>query len=94
MTQTTVLAAGNTAETSTDIVVLPGDVVTVALFSSAEQTVPSDAKFDLLLDSPGLDMPVATLNSYTLQFALYGPGTYRVTRNAYAGAAFGVYTES
>ena len=94
MGQSTILAAGNTAATSTDIVVAAGETVTVGLFAASSATLPLGARFNVLADTPGQDGFVATLANGRMQHAITGPGTYRVSRNVYTGTAFGVYLET
>lgn len=93
MTQTTVLAAGNTEATSTDIVVAAGAQVTVGLFS-ASGVLPYGVRFIVYQDTPGGDQFVARLEENARTTVLSGPGTYRVKRPAYTGTAFGVFTEA
>lgn len=96
MAQNTVLAAGNTAATSSDIVVTAGAVVTVGVFaaSGVSINIPHAARFNLLIETPGADQFVASFDNQTRQHVLAAPGTYKVSRNAYTGTAFGVFTET
>lgn len=94
MAQATILAAGNTAATSTDIVVAAGESVTVGIFAASAAQVPTDAAFIVEQDTPGADNIVARLGQQQRATVLAGPGTYRVSRAAYTGTAFGVFTES
>lgn len=94
MAQTTVLAAGITAATSTDITVAAGSSVTVGIFASNNWKLPREALFNLCGDTPGADNVIATFTDKDREFVISGPGTYRVTRNAYTGRAFGVFTET
>ncbi|SDO72673.1 hypothetical protein SAMN04487957_110138 [Halomonas shengliensis] len=94
MAQATVLAAGTTAATSTDIVVAAGESVTVGIFSAAAAPVPAGAGFTVAQDTPGADNIVARLGQQQRATVLAGPGTYRVSRQAYTGEAFGVFTET
>lgn len=93
MPQSTVLAAGITAATSTDIVVMDGSTVTVGIFSAAPASVPPDLVLGIDQDTPGADNTVSYLDDTQRQVVLSGPGTFRVKRPAYTGAAFGVFLE-
>lgn len=95
MAQATVLATGNTAATSTDIVVAAGEAVTVGLFAaSAGARVPTSLGFAIRQDTPGGDNVIDRLTQKNRATVLAGPGTYRIERPAYTGPAFGVYTET
>lgn len=94
MAQTTVLAAGTTAAVSSNITVAANTTVKVGLFSSEANAVPLGARFNVMSDTPGADQFVATLDNVYRHHVLAGPGTYRVSRNAYSGTAFGVYLET
>lgn len=94
MGQSTILAAGTTAATSSDVVVAAGETVTIGLFSPSSSTLPIAAGFSLRLDTPGQDVRVATLNNTVIAVQVTGPGTYRVRRNAYDGTAFGAFVET
>lgn len=97
MAQSTILAAGNTAATSTDIAVLSGDVVKVGIFcADADRSrLPATAIFLLLEDTPAStnDNVVARFGDDQRSYLITAPGTYRVSRTAYTGTAFGVYIE-
>lgn len=98
MAQSTILAAGITGATSTDIVVAAGAVVTVGMFC-AEIDKPVNyseiiaTKFEIMQDTPGADNLIFTLNYAKPSTVLSGPGTYRVKRIAYVGKPFGVFLE-
>lgn len=94
MARTTVLAAGNTAADSSDIVVAAGQAVTVAIFQSVAGDYPASVSFVVSQVTPGLVNSVALIGGYPRQILLAGPGTFRVSRPAYTGTAFGVFTES
>lgn len=100
MTQSTILAAGITEATSTDIVIAAGATVVVGVFfqeadkplSYKEQTAP---KFRILQATPGADNAVFVALSYgNPSTILSGPGTFRVKRYAYVGKPFGVFLET
>lgn len=96
MAQTTILAAAQTAGTSTDITVADGQTVKVGLFA-ATGTGPIPARFVATVyeDTPGDDNPVVQLHAGAPTAVLAGPGTYRVVRPsiAHLGVNVGVYTE-
>lgn len=94
MTQSTVLAAGITAATSTDIVVAAGATVVVGIFSAAADAVPAGLVFGIDQDTPGADNTIGYLGGAQRQVSLAGPGTFRVKRPAYTGTAFGVFLEA
>ncbi|MEO8641850.1 hypothetical protein [Pseudomonas sp.] len=94
MTQSTVLAAGVTAATSTDIVIAAGATVIVGIFSAVADAVPSGLAFGIDQDTPGADNTIGYLGSDKRQVVLTGPGTFRVKRPAYTGTAFGVFVEN
>jgi hypothetical protein len=94
MAQSTILAAGNTAATSTDITVAAGESVKVGIFTANSGKLPGVALFNVCEDTPGADNVIATLRDKEREYVIAGPGTYRVTRNAYTGRAFGVFLET
>ncbi|MDI5890604.1 hypothetical protein [Halomonas rhizosphaerae] len=94
MAQAEVLAPGNTGATSTDIVVAAGESVTVGLFAATAGRLPAGVQFLVAQDTPGADNTIARLSATELSTVLAAPGTYRVTRPAYSGDAFGVFTET
>jgi hypothetical protein len=93
MTQTTVLAAGTTAATSSDIVVAAGAFVTVGLFSAAAAALPEGVMFAVDQDTPGADNTPEYLHQHKRTAVLSGPGTFRVKRPVLP-VAFGVFTEA
>ena len=99
MTQSTILAAGITEATSTDIVIAAGATVVVGIFcSDADKPISYQdqlaGEFKILQDTPGADNVVLTLNYISPSTILSGPGTYRVKRAAYVGKPFGVFLET
>lgn len=94
MTQSTILAAGTSAATSSDVVVAAGETVTIGAFSADSGVPPMGARFSLWLDSPGRDVYVTTFRTWEMAVQVTGPGTYRVRRNAYEGTAFGAFVET
>lgn len=99
MTQTTALAAAQTAATSSDITVAAGAVVTVALFTDrADGVIPTAGlEYWLYLDTVSADNKIVDLGKCKgYSTAISSPGTYRVKRpdiSAY-GVNVGVDTES
>lgn len=94
MTQSTILAAGNTAATSTDVVVAAGAFVVIGIFSAASDSLTIPTVFSVFQDTPGADNVIALLNNNYRSLSLVGPGTFRVGRPAYTGTAFGVFLEA
>lgn len=92
MTQSTVLAAGTTAASSTDIVVTTTPV-SVSVFSSAGGQLPSGIALYLERQAPGpVWQPVyddyrgnhepVVLGQRRMDVGIFAPGTYRVRREA------------
>lgn len=89
MTQTTILASGTTAATSTDIVVAAGAVVCAAIFSANPGASLAGRGFDVLHVTPGAPNLIGNLDETKRSILLYGPGTFRVARQVLT-TAFGV----
>lgn len=80
MAQSTVLAPGNAAGSSSTITVASGSTVTVALFV-ASGFVPSNAQFNLVQKTPGADLPLTTpIGPQAPRVVLSTPGSYAVNR--------------
>jgi len=95
MAQTTILAAGKTAGTSSDVTVAPGDVVKIGLFVTGTDAVPDRLALAVLEDTPGADNVIGQLDAGTPSLVVQGPGTYRVARPAIPSMVnVGVYAES
>lgn len=94
MTQSTVLAAGITAASSTDIVIAAGATVTVGIFSAVADAVPLGVAFGIDQVTPGASNTIGCLDGARRQVVLAGPGTFRVKRPAYTGTPFGVFVET
>jgi hypothetical protein len=92
MAQSTVLAAGNTRATSSDITVAAGSTVTVGLFV-ASGTVQPGCRAVVWIDTPGSDNRETELDSIKKETQLVGPCTARVERVA-SPVDFGVFLES
>lgn len=95
MAQNTVLAAGQTAAASSNIVVAAGSVVTVGLFSTSG-SIPPGFECRIDADTPGGDVFVGKLSSACRTTVLSGPGTFRVRRPLITsiGVNIGVFTET
>lgn len=93
MPQQTILPAGSTAATSSDVVVAAGGSVTLGIFSSG--AIPSGAAFRVFVKTPGADMEIAHLSKSRPVLSLLGPATYRVRRATLSGgASVGVFSET
>lgn len=93
MAQTTILAVGLAAATSTDIVGAAGAAVTVGIFTDSVLTTAYGAIFTVMQDTPGLDNELAML-SPGKSIQLTGPGTFRVKRTVSTGKPYGVFLEA
>lgn len=91
MTLQTILAAGNTAATSADVTLAENESATIGIFSPASDSLPKGLRFYLTVATPGADNVVDTLDTHQRQIIVSGPGTYRVSRPAYDGVAFGAF---
>lgn len=94
MPQTTILAAAQTAGTSTDVTVAAGSVVTIGIFAAT--AIPSIVEIDVRQDTPSGDNFVAKLTHANQTTVLSGPGTFRAYRRniAAGGVNVGVFTET
>lgn len=94
MPQSTVLAAGQSAANSSDIVVPQYTAYTVGLFSAS--AIPSVFSFTLFQKTPSAAVKVATLSTEVPSLSLTSPGTFYVARPdiTSGGVNVGVYTES
>lgn len=79
MTQTTVLAAGDTTANSSDITIASGVSATISLFSVSP--IPLSCSMDILLKTPGSTVVVGNLNHANPTTSIYAPGVYYVARN-------------
>lgn len=77
MTQETILAAGKTATASSDVVLAAGAEAKIGMF--AANSTPS-VSMQLVLDTPGADLPVCDLTPANPVVVVTGPGTFRVLR--------------
>lgn len=95
MTQTTVLAAAQTAATSSDVIVAPGIPVTVGIFADTGN-IPAAVIVDLCIDTPGADNLVYKFTAQSPTVSISGAGTYRAYRRDISalGVNVGVYKET
>jgi hypothetical protein len=95
MTQSIILATGQAAATSTDVVVAAGEVVTIGLFTGGV-AAPSGAEIIVAIATPGQDQFVAKLTNTSPTTVLSGPGTFKAKRGDITefGVDVGVFTES
>ena len=94
MAQVTILAAGQSAANSTDIVVPQYTAFSVALFSAS--AIPSAFSFTVYQKTPSAAVKVATLSSEAPSLSITSPGTFYVARPdiTSGGVNVGVFTES
>lgn len=93
MAQTTILAAGTTAATSTDVVVANGASVTIGIFTASAAGIPGNEGVAVYIDTPGADMVEVELTGKRPTRVISGPGTFRAKRGVTV-TSIGVYTES
>ena len=80
MTQNTILAAGQTAAASTNIVIAAGATVTVGLFTDHPSgDMPARDPIWLVALTPGTDKKIADMSKNNHR-QIVGPGTYKVLR--------------
>lgn len=93
--QTTILAAGQTLATSSDLIVAPGQTAKVGLFVAAG-TVPLRATATVFEVTPGADVPIGQLDGGAPVFEIDNPGTYRVVRGglSHLGVDVGVFAQA
>ena len=94
MPQSTILAAAVTAATSTNVTLASGVSAILGIFSATPNAVPAGVAFTVLQVTPGADNVIASLGAGSRSSLVTGPGTYRVRRAAYTGAAFGVFADT
>ena len=88
-----ILAPGNTAATSTNVVLAAGKTATLGVYSVANGQLVGTMRFLVLMATPGADNVVAELTNHNRAITVAGPGTFRVKRLASNGTAFGVFSE-
>lgn len=94
MAQNTILAAGTTAQVSSNIVIAANARVTVGAFVDSGN-IPTDVQLNVVIDTPGADVSVGKLSVTSPAMLLNGPGTFRVVRMNIAafGVSVGAFTE-
>ena len=86
-----ILAVGDTAANSDDVIVEAGTPLTVCLKYSGSQTTPDAEVTVLLKDDDGAYWPTGVkLTAYQPIITLFGPGAYRFARKA--GVSCGVFS--
>lgn len=93
MAQATILAAAQTAATSSDVTVAAGSVLTVGIFATGD--IPTGVEIGVYIDTPGSDLIADVLNFVRPAKVISGPGTFRVVRPNITnyGKDVGVFTE-
>lgn len=80
MTQTTILASGTTAATSSNIVLAAGETALVSLFSATGFFEPHWAQFEIKPVTPSATLPIGALSLTQQSVQISGPGTFTVSR--------------
>lgn len=95
MAQTTILAAGTGAASSSNVVITATAPITVGLFT-ASGTIPPAVGLQVRNITPGAAGMVASLDINRPAITLTGPGTYRVDRPdiSASNVAVGVYQDT
>lgn len=93
MAQSTILAAGTTAASSSDIVVAAGATVSIGMFV-ASGSLPAQP-LGVFQKTPGGNIRVASLSSSRPSIAINAPGTYVVSRDTNTGGvSVGAFLET
>lgn len=93
MTAVSILAPGTTRAVSSEVVIPAGSVATVGVYCDTSESVPVGVLFEVTQDTPGAPNIVGSLHRALRATALLGPGTFRISRPDYKGAAFGVFAD-
>ena len=93
MAQATILAASTAAGTSTDVVVAAGSTVTIGLFTADAGGIPPHEGGDILIDTPGNDLLVVSVNGVKPVVQVSGPATYR-SKKGVTSVALGFFSET
>lgn len=93
MTQSTILASGTTAATSTNVVVSAGAIVTVGIFSTDPGASLAGRGCNVFQVTPGATNLIGYLDETCRSVQLNGPGTFNVSRPVLA-TAFGVFLDA
>lgn len=93
MTQQTILAPGQTAATSSGVMVESGQTVKIGMYVATGK-VPHNVRCAIVEETPGADQMVGQLGG-ELSVVIAGPGTYKVERPwiGFAGVDVGVFAE-
>jgi hypothetical protein len=94
MAQSTILTSGNTTSVTTDVVVAAGAHVNIGIFGAVDTYLPEGYSMPVWMDTPNGDVVYSRLSNGQTVLHIVGPGTFRVTRAAYTGSAFGVFLEA
>ena len=82
-----ILSAGDTAATSSDVVLADGESANLVLIV-ASGNIPANAEAIVYADSSGIDIEIDRMGNARRAIQVRGPGTFRVTR--VPGTTFGV----
>lgn len=93
MAQNTILAAGTTAATSSDVVVAAGVTVTIGIFTDNAAGIPGNTGVEVYIDTPGLDRNMFGLSGARPVQLVTGPCTLRAIRPV-VSVNVGVFTET
>ena len=93
MTQSTILAAGNTDATSTVVVVGAGEKVTIGIFSAAGGALPASVHFRVYVSTPGAAAVEQIRNQRKKTLVVDGLASVTVRRPPYTGTAYGVFKD-
>ena len=80
MAQTTILASGTTAATSSNIVLAAGETALVSLFSATGFFESQWARFEIKAVTPGTTLAIGALSIAEQSVQISGPGTFTVSR--------------
>lgn len=94
MPQSTILAAAQTAGTSSNVTVAAGSTVTIGIFAAT--AIPSLVEVDVRQVTPSGDNFVAKLTHANQTTVLAGPGVFRAYRRniAAGGVNVGVFSDT
>lgn len=93
MAQNDVLPETEDADTSSDIVVAAGAVVTVGIYTSDNGGLPGDSRIVVYIDTPGDDKALFELVPNYPVRVVSGPCTLRGTKPSSA-VAYGMFSET
>ena len=93
MAQTTIIAAGTAAATSSNIVLAAGAVATVGIFAATAIRLPAGEALQVVQVTPGAVNHVGYLSDKDRATQIVGPGTFQVKRPL-TTVAFGVFVDA